>query len=432
MLHIRQHRRVFAAIAIIMAITLPCVATAQDYKDEAFGFRAPKPGGYGSVNVDPFLYRGNPVHFNSFLIWPNLTLQQEYNDNVFATDTAEQDDFATVLKPAVIIKKEFNRHEVLLALETEIRRYWDFSSENVENYSASLEADFEAAHTTNIPFRLSFRDGHIKRNSQRYLSPNNVSVTPLRVRSYEAESGVIYKPNRLKLELTGNYRQGELENNSLPTGQVLIRDNRDVDVITGTGRISYEMPANFEPYLELSYGDENYTNQLPSAITRDNNIIRILLGSFFDYKGLIYGFIGAGWEERSYDSNRIQNANGLTLDSKLVWEPQAKTRISFDLTRNRFEDNEVIAGITETAGGIELQHELRRDLFIKLMGSYEAEDFNGSSREDNTLRTGIGFNYISGPHLQVGADYHLAIRDSTVTGLDMENNIFMIRAKAAW
>ncbi len=432
MVNALQHYCFVLVILMIMVIGIQFSAMARDMTAEPFGFRAQKPNGYGEDNVDPFKYRGNPIKFSSFLIWPNLTLQQEYNDNVFATQAAHKSDFTTVLKPSLIIKKEMERHEFILSLDAELRRYWDLNNENVENYSTLFEANIEPSHTTHIPLLLSFRDGHIKRNGQRRTSINDLSVTPLRVRSYEFETGVVHKPNRLGLSLLGNFRRAELENNRLFTGQALIRDNRDINTIKATGRISYELPTNWEPYAELTLADDNFTNEAPAAITRNNNLVRLLLGTLFNYKGLVYGFVGAGWEKRTYDSNAIQSAKGLSLDSKITWEPQAKTTVIFDLSRQTFEDNEIIAGITETITGLELRHELQHDLFIKLMGSYENEDFSNSTRKDDTLNTGVGIHYISGPHLQIGAEYNYTQRNSTIPGLDLDNNIFMLRAKAAW
>lgn len=427
---LQQYCSIFA-IFTIMIMGFPYSAAAEDISAEPFGFRAQKPNAYGEVNVDPFQYRGNPIEFNSFLIWPNLTLQQEYNDNVLATQTSQKSDFTTVLKPSLIIKKEIEHHEFILSLDTEIRRYWNLNNENVKNYSASFEANIEPNHTTSIPLLLSFRDEHVKRNSQRRASVNDLSATPLRVRSYEFETGINHKPNRLGLSLLGNFRRGELTNNTLLTGQPLIRDNRNMNATKAIGRISYELAANWEPYAEITVGDENFTNETPTAITRNNNLLRLLFGSLFNYKGLVYGFMGAGWEKRSYDSNAIQSATGLSLDSKITWEPQAKTKIVFNLSRQTFEDNEIIAGITETATGLELHHELQRNLFLKLIGGYDHEDFSNSARQDKTLNTGIGIHYTSGPHLQIGADYNYAQRNSTMTGLNLDNNIFMIRAKMA-
>ena len=432
MLKALQHYGSIFAISMIMVIAAPYHAMAEDMTAEPFGFRADKANGNGEYNVDPFKYRGNPIKFNSFLIWPNLTLQQEYSDNVLATQSLEESDFATVLKPSLIIQKNMNRHEMVLSLDTEIRRYWDLKNEDVENYRALLQGHLEASNSTHIPFTASFRDGHIKRSSQRRATINDLSVTPLRVRSYEFETGVVHKPNRLGLSLLGNFRKAELENNTLFNGQPLTRSNRNVDTIKTIGRVSYELPTNWEPYFELTLANDNFTNEAPTAITRDNNLLRVLFGSLFNYKGLVYGFISAGWESRDYDSNTIQSASGLSLDSKITWEPQAKTKIIFDLSRETFEDNEIIAGITETLTGLELRHELQHDLFLKLMGSYEHEDFSQSNRTDNILNTGIGIHYISGPHLQIGADYHYVQRNSTISGLDLDNNVFMIRAKTAW
>ncbi len=427
-------KTIYICFALLVSFLLapPQNTYAQENTAEAFNFRTPRPDAKGTINTDPFLYRGNPIKFHSFKIYPNITLQEEYSDNVYATENNTQNDFATVVTPKVIIAKDLLKHRFLVSLDAEIRRYNKQNSENIENYRAQLDTNFELVQGLNIPFKLDYKDGHIRRLLQKRQSINDLSITPLSVRSYELETGINYKPNRMGVSVLANHRRALFENTALRNGSVSIRDNNNVDTTTLTTRVSYETPTQWEPFAELSIAHDNFTNEATGALTRNNNLYRLLTGSFFDYKGLVYGYFGIGAESRKYNNSAISSINSLSLDTKITWEPQAKTKLIFDLSQETIEAEEIRAAIIKTDAGIELQHELQRSLFIKLMGGIENDNFDAQSREDATIQMGAGINYISSPRLQVGADYFYTTRDSTTRGLDLENNIFMIRGKLFW
>jgi len=192
------------------------------------------------------------------------------------------------------------------------------------------------------------------------------------------------------------------------------------------------MSSGWTPFIKTEFAKEDYINEAKGANSRDNNLIRSLIGTAFNYKGLVKGFLSAGYETRTYSDDAVDDADGLTLQGQVRWEPQAKTRFTLDLSRETYEDNIIIAGITETYAGLEMQHEIQKDLFGKIAFSYKDEEFQDVDRTDKTFETGASLVYIINPHLQLGADYTYATRNSSAIGLDLDNNIFMLRATAAW
>ena len=418
---------------MVFATFLIPAAFAQEENSavDPFAFRTPSLIFNREVNVDPFAYRGEPVKVGSFLVWPNVTWQKEYSTNILATEDDEESDIITVIKPEVIIKKNIRNHEFILSLNTELRRYWDTSSENVENYNARFEGNIEAKHGINIPAILSYRDGHLRRRDQNRLSNADLSVEPLHNSALEAETGIVYKPKRLLLSLIGNYRQGRLENSRLRNGTALIRENRNVDAAKLVTTVGYDVSENLTPFAEITYAQEDYVDELSAATSRNNDLTRFLLGANFNYRGLIIANIGVGMEERSYDSAAVDDTNSLSFDGNLTWQADQKTKVNFDLSRQTYEDNVIIAGLTKTEAGLSVNHEILRDTFLRSHLKYELKDYDNITREDTIYDAGLGILYIINPHFQLGADYNYITRDSNIQGLGMDENIFMIRARTA-
>ena len=127
-LSLRHH---IGVAMLIFLMSIGFAVSAQERETEGmtdpFAFRTPSAFGAGETNVDPFAYRGEPVKFGSFLLWPNLSLQQGYNDNVLATENSTEDDFVTVIQPELIIRKNIRRHEFVASFNSEVLRHADLS-----------------------------------------------------------------------------------------------------------------------------------------------------------------------------------------------------------------------------------------------------------------------------------------------------------------
>jgi len=401
--------------------------TLKDVIEPSVGFKV----GIKESNIDPFAYRGEPVNYGSFLLWPNLILEQVYNDNVLATGSDAQGDFATFLKPELIFKKDFGRHQLIGALNAEMQQYYDETSENIENYSVKLEADIEAKQGINIPIKFSYRDGHLSRIDQTRESANDIPNSPLGNQNLQIESGVVIKPNRFSLTLLGNYMQGRLENGELNNGTALIRDNRNVNRTTGTARLGYDYSETFTPFIEYNYAEEDYIDEITGAVSRNNNYNKVLAGSFFDYRGLITGALATGWIQRSYDSADVDDSDGLALQGRIAFNPTEKTQYGFQFSRDRIEDNVIIAGVKRDFAKLNLTHEITRNFFGRAGLSYENKDFEESTREDTLYTLDLGFNYIFSPRAQIGTEYKFVTRDSTLDSIEVDNSILFLRARFA-
>ena len=185
----------------------------------------------------------------------------------------------------------------------------------------------------------------------------------------------------------------------------------------------------YRRFLETTYAQEDYINEAAGAVTRNNDLIRVLAGSSFNYRGLLSGFLGIGWENRNFESSLVDDTDSISVDGNIIWNPRVKTQIAADVSRETLEDNILFSGLTQTSLGLDFRHELYKDTFLRSHFSYELKDFEDISREDVTYDTGLGILYIINPNLQIGADYNYVYRDSTVTGLDLENNIFFLRVR---
>ncbi len=431
---IKNHKTFIGLLTLLLYAASPSITTAQtitDIQESSIGFKIPTLSRFKETNIDPFAYRGEPLNYGSYLLWPNITLEQIYNDNVFATGNNEQGDFSTVIKPEFIVKKEFGRHEFIGTLNADIHQFYDETSENIENYSLKLESDIEAIQGINFPIRFAYRDGHISRRDQTRASAADIPKTPLQNQNMEIETGIVMKPNRFSLSLLGHYGQGRLKNGELNNGTILIRENRNVNKTGANLRFGYDYLETLSPFIDYQYSEEDYIDEIVGATTRNNNYNRIQIGSFLNYRGLITGAISLGWDNRSYDSATINDSSGLSFEGKIFFNPTEKTQFGLQFSCDRIEDNIIVAGLTRNFADLNLTHELKNNLFFKAGLGYETKDFENIDREDNIYNLNLGFNYIFSPRVQMGTEYEFITRDSSLNAIEMDNSILFLRARFA-
>src|SRR5687768_2552491 len=65
-----------------------------------------------------------------FMVFPRVEVGEAYNDNIFADDDDEEDDFITVVRPEVDVESNWGRHALNLRTGAEAGFFLDNDDEN--------------------------------------------------------------------------------------------------------------------------------------------------------------------------------------------------------------------------------------------------------------------------------------------------------------
>ncbi|MCI5059968.1 MAG: outer membrane beta-barrel protein [Alphaproteobacteria bacterium] len=383
--------------------------------------RIPGPNEYKTV---PILWRG-------FQIYPVLDSSQSVNSNIFATSRDAETDTITSLKPSVFINKNFGRHQASLSMAGEARKYWSNEDEDVFNYNSKFAGVIEARREIRFPFEVSFTSGHEKRGQN--LSAN-FSKKPIGFRSFGSALGISYDPNRLHLALVGRYGSLSFDDGTTQSGQDVIRRDGDRNVTALEASASYDILPNHQPFIGLTIGQTEYKRRdfagsSFSGVKRDSTHYDIKAGWKFSYKGLLRGFLSAGYGERKYDDNTLENIDALSLKANMDWNMTKKTTLNLSLSRSIAEDNQITQGMILTQGRLKVDYEVLHNLFYSAFLDHTLADFQGSSRQDELWGFGTGLDYGISPRFSLSGEYDYRTRDSSALGLDFDRHQFMVRLK---
>ena len=89
-------------------------------------------------------------------------------------------------------------------------------------------------------------------------------------------------------------------------------------------------------------------------------------------------------------------------------------------------DGDTADGNLQNAVGLEVQHELLRNVLLNGTLDYTRDDFQGTGRTDNVYGAGAGVSYLLNRNLTLDATYRFTKRDSDDNDVEFDRNIVLV------
>ncbi|MEM9469966.1 MAG: outer membrane beta-barrel protein [Pseudomonadota bacterium] len=369
------------------------------------------------------------IRWRGFELFPLLRVSERYDTNIFTTENNNESDFITIINPSLFVKKNVGRHDFGFLLDADYNKHIDNTDEDTLNFRTRFNGSLEARHDISFPFEVSYTVGHEGRGQN---FSTNFSEDPIEFRSFASAFGISYNPNRLGLSLLGRYNTIEFDDGRTAAGQTVVRSDADRSLMEVEARASYELLPNHRPFISLSYAETDYERGdfqagSFSGPERDSRNIGVLAGWQVAYKGLVEGFLGAGYGDRNYDDNAIDDVSSARIAGNISWNVTKKATLNLALKREIAEDNQVLSAAVLSQGRITLDYEFLNNLFFNAFIDRALADFQESDREDDIFSIGSGIRYVINPRYSLSGHYDFKARESNVPGLDYDRHQFMVR-----
>ena len=367
------------------------------------------------------------VRGGGFLVFPSLTGGLSYNDNIFATDGNETDDFIFQIQPNLDVRSDWNNHEVALSVGGDVGFFADNTDENFEDVRASASGRLDIKRSTIARGNIGFAREHEERSD-----PDDVGGTePTIFRSYDAGASIRHQFNRVSVSGGGAVRY--LDYDDTPTSTVDINnDDRDRLVVSPSVRVGYEIIPSYEAFVRVDGEFTRYdTSRDDAGFKRDSEGFDIVGGAAVDLTGLLFGDFFVGYRQRHFDDSRFDTLRGPVVGSKLTWIPTGLTTVTLDVNSEIVESTQSgSSGYQSTAATVGVDHELLRNLILGGEASIRYDDYEGISREETNYGFGVSADYLWNRYLTLGAAYNFRYRESDAANQDLIRNIVSVFVKA--
>lgn len=453
---------------VFAAVALPGLAFAYDSDAAADVYSRPRPD-----------YDARGVRLGSFVLFPTLTAGVGYEDNVFnVSDTlTPKEDFELFVSPAFKLNSDWGRHQLNIRAESKSYFYQSFSSEDYTDWAVAADARIDIVSGTDLSFRAGYRDEHETRGTvEADFSFDRTEYT-----RWDAGASLNHVGNFFRGSVGFDYSQTDYDDASsrttlpayvttpiCPSGTAVPtavgisfrtcnNDDRDLRDLSAFLKLGLAISPGYAVFVRGVYNDRDFTGKNPwnfgggqpvnlevddANYNRDSSGWEGHLGVDFELSRLLTGEAYVGYEEQEFDDHpyaplattrKLPSIDGFTFGADLKWFPTMLTTVSFDAKRE-IKSNPFVEGLLTSGSGItsdrfdlRVDHELMRNVVLFAKVGYGQDDYEGTStRQDDIIKGGVGALFLINNNFHLTASYDFVDRDSNVSNLDYQNNMFLL------
>jgi hypothetical protein len=381
----------------------------------------------------------SPIGFRAgeFFFFPRAELDEAYNDNITAAKTGAKGDFITALVPSFDLRSNFGTHALNLSAGAVLSHY--ASTPRFDTQDAFANADGRLDVDNTHDFRGAVNIARLHEDPGAPTVPGN-AARPVKYTTYSGTAG--FEQTRLRVGYSADLTARREEYEAVPgiaTPALVPQSDRNNNAYELALRGSYEFVPNYQGFLRGAANIRDYDHAAIGAPARNSHGYRIDAGARIDLTGVTYIEAYAGWLEQDYNSPLLGSISGPDIGANLVWNATQLTSISFKAERTIADAPAFVAGGTvpgyfHSTAGVNVDHELLRNLLLNGHVTYANDDFHGADRTDNDYLFGVGAKYLMIRNFYVGGTYTLEHRDSSGRAAinPFTRNIVMLRLSAQY
>lgn len=353
-------------------------------------------------------YEALGVHRGAFYIYPKITGGLTYDDNIFASESNEEADWLFSVAPSVQIQSDWSRHMLQAAASLNRTVYADNSSENHTTWVVSSDGRIDVDRQ--LYLTILGRYAHMVEPRTAIEAFSSVS-RPVRYDRRDLSVGAVKTFNRVRLNLTADRSDYIFENGVTRTGAPVILKFRDDVITTGTVRVDYTVSPDTFVFVRGQYNAHEH--RIPSLRTRDSDGYEISAGADFDLTNLMRGQVEVGYLRQDFDDPAYGEFTGAQVRGRIEYFPTQLTTVTLAASRD-VQDSGIPTspGYLSTSVGLQVDHELLRNVILTGRGDYERATYRGIDRKDNRYNLALGGTYLLNRNVGLSLTYNYLDQES--------------------
>ncbi|MBI1260831.1 MAG: outer membrane beta-barrel protein [Rhizobiales bacterium] len=368
-------------------------------------------------------YDAAGIRAGSFMVYPTASVSEIYDDNIYAVDTGETDDFITKLASSVAVNSNWNRHALNLNAGLSQLLYADNTDEDNFNWNIGGSARLDILRDTNVSVNAGFAQAHEDRGS-----PSSPGLAAEPTEYFTTDAGVTFfqRFNRLFGELGATYMKYDYKDVDAVGGGTINQDQRDRNEYTQSLKLGYSVSPDTSLYIRGTLNQRDYRLRPPSVgitVDRNSNGYEVVGGSDFKISNIMQGGVYVGYHEQDYEAVGLSNASGVAFGADVDWFITPLTTINLNASSSIQETTTAGASGYQSMGvGLTVDHELLRNVILSGNVGYSNDDYDTISRQDDYISAGLGVDYLLNRNFELGLKYDYKDRNSDIVGNDYSRN----------
>jgi hypothetical protein len=370
------------------------------------------------------LQDGPGIPVGSFLLFPELTLKQTYDTNIFALPANDIADWITTPSASLSGRSNWSEHKIGFDIGADTDRYRDYSSQNVFDYWLGVDGRFDFSPGNNVFGGLRYSRNHEDRGS---ANPQ-LSEDPILYYSAKAHAGTAFRTGQVVTRLAASVEDLNYDSPSgLAAPGAKNQDDRDQVQYAIGARVGYEVSPAFMPFVQATTDTRSYNDPLDDfGYRRSSSGYRASIGAAFTPSTIFSSEVFLGSLSQNYDDSRFDTVTKPYFGASLTWRPLPTTRLRA-LVDRALEETTIpnASSYLDTTVAVDAEHALSENLVANARLAYSWNDYQGIDRNDKVTDASAGFRYYVDPAVFVGVDLRVINRDSSDLIADYFRNQLM-------
>jgi hypothetical protein len=382
-------------------------------------------------------YDAKGVQVGSFRLFPDLELDEVYNDNIYATANTQPAtaSFIQLIKPTLDLRSDWSNHMLNLFAKGAFGFYSVNSTEDYQDFSTGFDGRFDIQREWNVYGGGSFSHKHEDRGSPNVTTSG---FSPTQYNQLAGNVGYYQQFNRLNVRLDGRIDNYTYFNNGLGSAQGVIQNSdRDRNEFREAVRFGYEFSPGYQVWTRASLNQRTYIN-VPdqNGFNRSSHGWDIVGGVTVDLGGITSLEAFVGYLQQNYYDPQFQSISQPMFGLTGYWNPIRELMIR-PFVRRTIEDSALTSAVayTNTAFGADGTYNVRPNIQIDGHGDYAIADYAffpgvASQRYETYLTLRASVLYRPTPNFYIGPSYQFLHRDSNQPNSTYSQNMIMLRLGA--
>jgi hypothetical protein len=376
---------------------------------------------------------GIPV--GSFKLFPELELDEAYNNNIFATPNGvpgAQQSFVQLIKPSLRLASDWNRHMLNFFANGNFGLFSATSLPNFYDWSAGTDGRYDISRDSNAYAGFSYNHKHEDPGTP------NAAVGSFPPNIYDlmsANVGYYQGFNRFNVRADGRMDNYTYENPG-PGGSVINNFQRNRTEWRESLRGGYEFIPDYQVWVRGSLNQRNYVT-VPDGggFNRNSSGYDIVAGISVDFGGITSLEAFGGYMQQNYQDFRFLTVTQPTFGLTGYWNPVRELSIRPFVNRTVSDSSLSNAGAyLSTSAGIDADYKVRPNIKVTGHFDYSVADYgvvNSQTNEYDQYTTyKLGVYYQPSNVFFLGPSWQYVNKVSNIPSTAYDQNIVMLRLGA--
>lgn len=364
-------------------------------------------------------YDAKGIDLGGFRLFPTATVSETYDDNIFAAESNEEDDFITAVTAGLLARSEWSRHEVAVEAAVRHEKFLTNDDQDRTDYIVRPTATLELGGRDTA--RLTAE--HSKRTIGRDDPEDSGDEDPTEFYRFAGGGEYIARVNRVFFGFNANARRDDY----ISSG--------DSDLDRNEYRfglpLGYEFSAKTDVVLEPFVRRRDFDEVDSTGADRDAWAGGATVGIDTEVTSLLHVNFDIGFIANDFDDSTFDDSIDLIFGGEAIWYVTPLTTVKGRAERRDIATNQPgSSSKTQSSLGLEVQHEVQRNVLVGGQVSYINDDFRDVNRTDDRVILGLGAEYLLNRHVSLTADYQYQQRWSDRDSESFDRNLVMVGLKS--